>query len=195
MNRVIFTVIFFLYLLMPGCKSNLPVLEDLNGHDFHLLTQDSLKFDFPNDFKGKIVVMGFIFTNCPDICPLTTNNLRLIQERIRKDNISNVEIAALSFDPEVDTPGILKKYAEIRGLSLSNWTFLTGEKEEISKLIKECGVFAIPSDTVKYVGGKDIYLYVHTDRISLIDPESRIRKNYSGSKINVDEIINDIKLL
>ena len=43
--------------------------------------------------------------------------------------------------------------------------------------------------------GKKYYYYIHTDRISLLDSNGRIRKNYSGSTINIDEILNDIKLL
>ena len=112
-----------------------------------------------------------------------------------EEQVNNVEIVALSFDPEVDKPHVLKKYAAVRKLDLSNWVFLTGEKEVISALIKECGVFAVPSDTIKFQNGEKAFLYVHTDRISLIDSKSRIRKNYPGSKINVDEIVKDVKEL
>ncbi len=136
--------------------------------------------------------MGFIFTNCPSICPLTTNNMRIIQDSLKVNNVQNVELVSLSFDPDADTPGILKKYAELRNLDTSNWTFLTGRKSTIDSLIKAVEVLAIPDTTITPKGSEFIN-YIHTDRISLIDEQGRIRKNYQGSKINIDEIVNDIK--
>ena len=108
--------------------------------------------------------------------------------------ISNVEFVAISFDPEVDKPAVLKTYAELRNLDLSNWTFLTGTTENISDLMKEIGILVVPSDT-SVVDQKDVIFYVHTDRISLIDQKSQIRKNYLGSSAKIEEIINDIKLI
>ena len=56
-------------------------------------------------------------------------------------------------------------------------------------------MFAVPGDSIKFDNGEKIYLYVHTDRISLIDKEGKIRKNYLGSKANIVEIVNDIIIL
>jgi len=116
-------------LLFISCKSDLPIIEDLNKSEYQLINQDSVQINFPAFVNNKIVVMGFIFTNCPDICPLTTNNMRLIQEKVKKENISDVEFVALSFDPETDKPFVLRNYVRIRNLDLTNWIFLTGEKK------------------------------------------------------------------
>ncbi len=62
-------------------------------------------------------------------------------------------------------------------------------------LLKQAEVFAIPGDSSITPKGEKIIFYVHTDRISLIDQEGRIRKHYSGSKIKVEEIVADIKSL
>ena len=184
-------IIFLIY----GCKEKMPLVDDLSNKEYSLVDQDSNKVEFPQMAKGKITVTGYIFTNCPDICPLTTNNMHRIQERVKKENIKGVEFVTISFDPEFDTPNILKKYAEVRNLDLSNWTFLTGSKTTIDSLIKEVGVFAVVNDSTVFKNGKKIYYYVHTDRIQLIDQDGKIRKNYHGSKINIDEIIADIKKL
>jgi len=145
--------------------------------------------------KGKTTVIGFIFTNCPDICPLTTNNMRLVQEKLKSENIEGIEFISLSFDPKHDSPSTLSKFAEIRDLDLSNWCFLTGEQAVIDSLLKRSGVFAVPGDTSVTSDGEEMVFYIHTDRISLIDREGRIRANHFGSKADIDEIVEDIKTL
>ena len=188
-------VLIILFLLFISCSDDLPIIENLSNSNYQLLTQDSVIVNFPEFKKGKNVVVGFIFTNCPDICPLTTNNMRMIQEKAKSNKINNLEFVALSFDPETDTPSVLRDYIRIRKLDTSNWIFLTGERGIIKSLLKEVEVFAMPSDSSITSDGKKHYYYIHTDRIALLDSEGRIRKNYSGSKINIDEIISDIKLL
>jgi len=64
----------------------------------------------------------------------------------------------------------------------------------IDSLLKVSEVFAIPSDT-SFVAGEEKVTFIHTDRIMLIDGDLRIRKNYPGSTINIDEIIDDIQKL
>ncbi|NJD22147.1 MAG: SCO family protein [Melioribacter sp.] len=185
----------FVIILFWGCKEKLPVIEKFGETSYKLVDQNNKEEIFPDFVKDKIVIMNYIFTNCPDICPLSTNNMRLIQERLKKEKIDNVQFVSLSFDPEFDTPEVLRKFADIRNLDLSNWTFLTGDKSTTNSVIKQVGVLAVPSDSTVFKNGRKIYYYVHTDRIQLIDPEGRIRKNYKGSTINVDEIVSDIKKL
>ena len=193
MKKILFVVLFAL--LISGCGEKFPVVDDFGSHHYALVNQNNKPLMFPDFVKGSIVVMNYIYTNCPDICPLSTNNMRLIQERLKKDNIKNVRFVSLSFDPIHDTPGELTKFAEVRNLDLSNWDFLTGDKKVTDALIKQAGVFAMPSDSTVLKNGKTVVNFVHTDRISLIDTEGKIRKNYIGSKINIDEITGDIKSL
>ncbi len=186
---------FIFIILISSCKSNLPVIEDFSKENFPLINQSEEKINFPSHFAGKIIVTGYIFTNCPDICPLTINNMRLIQDRLKKEKIKDVEFVSISFDPLQDTPEVLRNFAEIRNLDLQNWQFLTGEKKVIDSLIKKAGVYVIPSDSTVFKDRRKIYYYIHTDRIQLFDKHGRVRKNYTGSKINIEEIINDIKNL
>ena len=187
--------ILIISLIFISCGEELPVVEDISSNSYKLLDQDSSEVIYPENVKGKVTVIGYIFTNCPDICPLTTNNMRLVQNKLKEENITGVEFVSISFDPETDKPSVLKKYAELRNLDTSNWVFLTGKKEVTDQVIKDAGVFAIPSDTTETPSGDDIVFFVHTDRISLMDKEGRIRKNYLGSKIKIEEIVNDIKTL
>jgi protein SCO1/2 len=175
-----------------GCNTNLPVIDNLDKLNFILIDQSGKTVNFPNDFKGKTLAVGYIFTNCPDICPLTTNNMRLVQESLTKEVSANIEFISISFDPLIDTPEVLTKFAEIRNLDLTNWTFLTGRQKTIDSLMKEIGILAVVGDSTITSAGEVINYYVHTDRISLIDSELNIRKNYIGSKVVIKEIVNDI---
>lgn len=182
-------------LIIISCGDSLPIEEDLSNKNYELLNQDSVEVNYPEVVKEKIAVVGYVFTNCPDICPLTTNNMRLVQERVKKEGIKDVEFVTISFDPEFDTPSVLKEYAGVRGLDTSNWIFLTGEKDVTDQVIKDVGVVAIPSDSTKMESGKMMYFYVHTDRINIMDEQGRVRGSYPGSQANIDKIVSDIKTL
>ena len=182
-------------LILINCGDSLPVEEDLSGKNYALLNQDSVEVIYPQNVKGKIAVIGYIFTNCPDICFLTTNNMRLVREALKQENITGVEFITITFDPEYDTPSVLKEYAEVRRLDTSDWIFLTGDKSITDQVMRDVGVVAVPSDSTKMASGEMMYFYVHTDRINLMDEDGRIRASYLGSKLNIEKIVNDIKTL
>lgn len=190
---IIFAAVITAFLII-GCKENLPLEKKINGH-YSLVNQDNKKIVFPDSFEGKITVMGFIFTHCPDVCPLTTNNMKLAQQELMNEKINNVEFAALSFDPGRDTPEVLKKYAEIRDIDSKNFEFLTGEKIVIDSLLKNMNVIAYVNDTTYTKSGEPVYYFVHTDRITLIDENGKIRNEYRGSKVNLEKLVSDIKSL
>ena len=182
-------------LAVYSCTEKFEVIDDLSKDNFFLIDQTNAPRNFPAITKGKLTVISYIFTNCPDICPLTTNNMRMIQEKVAEAKIQNVKFVSISFDPTQDKPETLRKFAEVRNLDLSNWTFLTGDKPIIDSLMKRIGILAVVSDSTVFKDGRKIYYYTHTDRIQLMDEEGRIRKNYKGSNINVEEILRDIKSL
>lgn len=186
--------ILFILILFTGCGSDLPIEKKITS-SYSLLDQDSIKVIFPDDYKGKLVVVGFIFTNCPDICPLTINNLQQIQNDLKKQRIDNVEVLAISFDPLRDTPSILKLNAKVRGIKTDNFHFLTGKQKEIDSLMSAMGITAFTDDTTYTKSGEPIYFFVHTDRISLMDEEGQVRGEYSGSRVKASTVINDIKTL
>jgi protein SCO1/2 len=191
---LILLLLLFSFLFFTGCESRFPEKNEfIKSYTF--LNHDSSKISFPGYYKDKIVVMGFIFTNCPDVCPITTNKMRLIQERIKEEGINNVEFAALSFDPQRDMPSVLKEYARIREMDLKNFQFLTGEENQIKSFLKRVNVTVFVEDTSYTDDGEAVYFFAHTDRIILIDQEGRIRKEYPGSKVDIKEITEDIKYL
>ena len=189
---ILLILIFFLF---AACKAELEVVEDFSSLNYPLLNQDSVAVDFPKDIKGKIGVVSYIYTYCYDICPMITENMRLIQEKVLNERIPNVELLSISFDYKVDKPSVLKRYAKVRGLELTNWQLLTGEKEIIEPFLEKVGITAYVADSTAFTNGSKVYFYVHTDRIQLFDQKGVLRKNYLGSEIRINEIMDDIKTL
>jgi protein SCO1/2 len=195
MNKLFSILLSVLLLLSISCKEKLPLDKDLTKKSYNLINQEGEDVKFPEIIKGQITVMGFIFTHCPDICPMTTHNMYLTEKQLKKDGIENVKFVALSFDPDRDTPEVLKKFAEVRELDFKSWTLLTGEKTTVNELLKRFDVKAIKTDERTDEEGIPEYSMMHTDRISLIDENGRLRKNYKGSTLNIEELVNDIKTL
>jgi copper(I)-binding protein/cytochrome oxidase Cu insertion factor (SCO1/SenC/PrrC family) len=104
-----------------------------------LTTQDGETVHFFDDLiKDKVVAINFIYTHCPDTCPLETAQLVRVQnimgDRLGKD----VFFYSISIDPERDTPEVLKEYKE---RFKARWTFLTGKKSDIIQLRKKLGLY------------------------------------------------------
>lgn len=195
MNKL-FSLLLSVFLLSAiSCKEELPLDKDLTKKSYDLINQEGKEVVFPEIIKGQITVMGFIFTHCPDICPMTTHNMYLTEKELKEAGIKDVKFVALSFDPDRDSPEVLKKFAEVRELDFKSWTLLTGEKNIVIDLLKRFDVKAIKTDESIDEEGITEYSMMHTDRISLIDENGRLRKNYKGSTINIEELLNDIKTL
>jgi copper(I)-binding protein/cytochrome oxidase Cu insertion factor (SCO1/SenC/PrrC family) len=104
-----------------------------------LTTHDGKTVRFFDDLlKDKVVAVNFIYTHCPDTCPLETAQLVKVQQimgdRVGKD----VHFYSITIDPERDTPEVLAEYRERFG---AKWTFLTGRNEDIIALRKRLGLY------------------------------------------------------
>jgi protein SCO1 len=96
-----------------------------------VVSQHGETFRFYDDLiRDKIVVINFIYTNCPDVCPLTTARMAQVQERLGDTVGRDLFFLSISVDPEHDTPEVLKDYAEAFGAG-PGWLFLTGEPEDV----------------------------------------------------------------
>ena len=142
-NRII-AVVICVFFLTPGCLESLE--DDLDPNkfwgedcdevsdelckagpapDFELVDQYNNTVNM-SQFKGKIVVITFIFTNCPDICPAITYQMNKIAEELGPNFNESVVFLTVTVDPERDTPERLKAFASDYGAS---WQFLTSDAE------------------------------------------------------------------
>ncbi len=179
---------------LTGCYEHFPLDQDITRTQNTFLNQDSVKVEFPKIIKDKITLFAMVYTHCPDICPMTTHNMQLIEERLPDNLKGKVKFVIISFDPERDTPNVLKKFAEIRDITFENWTLLSGNNQNTKEVMLKFDIKAIPDDST-YDNGELTYSMIHTDRISLIDQNGRLRSNYKGSTANLDKLFEDIKYL
>ncbi len=107
--------------------------------NFKLTTHEGKEVRFFDDLvKDKIVVFNFIYTTCPDSCPLETAQLKKVQDILGDRLGKDVFFYSITVDPKTDTPAKLKKYREKFG---AKWTFLTGKNEEIIEIRKKLGLY------------------------------------------------------
>jgi protein SCO1/2 len=192
MKIFLYLITIFIILVLIGCQSKFPLDKDLTRKNYTFFNQDSVEVIFPGIIKDKVTVIGFIYANCPDICPMTTHNMYLTQQRLNKNEIDNVLFVSVTFDPDRDLPSVLKKFGEIRDIDFNNWVFIWGDKKNTESLLKRFDITTLNTDSTYFDDGELTYSVMHTDRISLIDNESRLKKNYRGSKVNLEELYNDI---
>lgn len=195
MSNKNFILILIISIFIIGCTNHFPLKEDITSTQNEFLNQDSILVKFPEVIQNKISLVAMVYTNCPDICPLTTHNMILIEKKLSNNDLEKIRFVVISFDPVRDTPSILKSYARVRELNLNHWILLTGDKENTTEVMKKFNVKAIPVDSTYDERGNLNYSIIHTDRMSLVDQNGKIRKHYSGSTANIDEIVNDMKIL
>ncbi len=152
--------------------------------DFTLYDQDGRVVQ-ASRFRGKQVMVNFIYTQCPDpnMCPLATSNMATAQALAKEAGIPDIEFISITMDPEFDTPGILKAYAAAHKLDTTNFTLLTGPTGAIKDLLKQFGVEAeFKGDLLK-----------HTLATILIDRTGKIRHRADGSQWDPAEFVAGMK--
>ncbi|MBQ4819020.1 SCO family protein [Aquimarina sp. MMG016] len=155
--------------------------------DFKLINQNGEEITQEN-YKDKIYVADFFFTTCQTICPIMTDHMKDIQERLRDDN--QVLLLSHSVTPTIDSVARLKKYAIEKGVDDAKWNLVTGDKRQIYDLARKSYLAA------KSNGDGGPYDMVHTENFVLVDKKKRIRGFYDGTNPeDIDKLIEDIEVL
>tara|TARA_R110000787_G_scaffold28923_5_gene78803 strand:- start:39473 stop:40141 length:669 start_codon:yes stop_codon:yes gene_type:complete len=155
--------------------------------DFSLINQNG-KTITQEDYKGKIYVADFFFTTCQTICPIMTDNMVEVQNKLKND--SEIMLLSHTVTPEIDSVAQLKKYALKKGVDDTKWNLVTGEKKEIYKLARK-SYLAVKTD-----GIGDEYDMIHTENFILVDKKKRIRGFYDGTDdIDIQLLLKDIEIL
>lgn len=152
--------------------------------DFTLYDQDG-RVVRSGQFRGRRIMLNFIFTRCPvaNMCPASTAKMALAQKLAREAGIADFQLVSITLDPAYDTPGVLKTYAQARGIETSNFSFLTGPENAIKDLLAQFGVLAeFEGDLLK-----------HTLTTLLIDERGRIIHRADGSTWDPQEFIAKLK--
>jgi protein SCO1/2 len=164
-------------------KVDIPVMKAMN--DFSLDNINGSTYTF-SESKGKVRLVEFMFTNCPDICPATTYNMSKLQDQLKEKGLfgDKVEFVTITFDPEFDTPEVLQKYAEKFKADQSGWQFLRGDTQAIEKVTKDFGMAVL-----KQPDGS----FAHTARMFLVDGDGNMRRAYGmATDMDMEQMMKEM---
>ena len=167
--------------ILRGSQINPPItapdfdLKDAQGLDFQLSSQ-----------RGKVVMIFFGYTSCPDVCPSTLSEMKLVRTRLGKA-ADHVRFVFITVDPQRDTPEHISKY-------VANFdpTFigLSGSEQYLAPIWKAYGVYR----AIRDLGSSAGYLVDHSSQVYVIDRSGNLRTTYSFGT-PVDDIVSDMKFL
>ena len=153
--------------------------------DFTLVDQNSREFQF-SKLTGRVVVVAFAYTTCPDVCPLITAALRQVQSGLTPDEHKKVFLLTITTDPEIDAPKVLASYGKRYGVDFANWSFLSGDQAALQIVWKNFGVG---------VKRKARGLVDHTPLIAVVDRKSKMRVVYVGATPDANMVLDDVRRL
>lgn len=155
------------------------------GRDFELDGQDGKRYRLSN-FHGKVVVLFFGFTHCPDVCPTTMQTLAKTMQMLGA-NSKDVQVLFVTLDPARDTQQVLSKFVPAFHLRFIG---LRGSEAEIAKVAADFKVFYQKQP----LGGKGGYSIDHSSGIYLFDRQGALRV-YAGHGQSTRDMAHDIALL
>ncbi len=170
----------------PPGTSRLSVLRD--APDFSLINQAEQPVRL-QDLRGKVVLVSFIFTTCNGSCPATTARLGQTAHLLKEKGLlqgNRIRFVSITLDPARDTPEALRKYMKAYDADPAYWSFLTGTKEQVAKVLAAWGMWAKPAAN----GQLD-----HPSRVFLLDGRGRIREIYNLDFLKPDWVREDLELL
>lgn len=159
-----------------------PSAANLKALDFVLIDQDNERFD-STKLRGKVVALNFIFTTCSDVCPIFTANLAQVQRTLNGRYAEAIFFVTITTDPELDSPKVLKAYAQRYDADFKNWAFLTGPEAELKRVWTSFGI-----RVVRKARG----LIQHDSLTTVIDQQGARRFNHYGEKWRAKDLEKDM---
>lgn len=161
--------------------------------NFALTNQDGRRIEL-RDFRGRVLLVTFIYTRCPlpDYCTLMSTNFAAVNRALQQslELAPKVHLLSVSFDTDYDTPKVLRSYGAAHTGNYSaekfeRWEFATGKPEEIERMAKFFGL-------VYDRQGEQI---VHSLRTAVIAPDGKLYKLYRGNEWKPEELLRDVREL
>ena len=158
--------------------------------DFPLVNQDGRRIRL-HQFKGKALLLTFIYTRCPlpEYCTLMSDNFNEIDRELKKDAAlyERTHLLSITIDPDYDQPKVLRSYGAAHTENytretFTHWEFATGTKDEIKSVAQFFGLTYYPeADQI-----------THSLRTAIITPGGKVYKVYTGNEWKPDEAIRDL---
>lgn len=179
---------FALTRFVPGFGVvQLPVLSYV--HSFSFANQEGRRIT-QKDVEGKVYVAEYFFTTCKGICPKMNYNVKQIASDFAGE--PDFRILSHTVDPETDSVGRMKHYADSLGADAGKWWFLTGRKDSLYSMARGSYLLDDPKNNTSNIEEQ----FIHTQFLALVDKSGRVRKIYDSlKKDELDELEKDIKTL
>jgi protein SCO1/2 len=156
--------------------------------DFTLTTQEEKQLKFA-ELRGKVLLVGFVFTTCNGTCPATTQRMGQVQTELKARGLlkdDRVRLLSITLDPARDTPEALRRYLQLYDADPASWSFLTGPADDLAKVHAAWNMWVKPAAN----GQLD-----HPSRVFLVDQKGRVREIYHLGFLKAKWVVEDIELL
>jgi protein SCO1 len=159
--------------------------------NYTLVNQDAKPIRI-RDYRGKTLLLTFIYTRCPDpeFCTLMSNNFAQIERQLGQDPelYAKTHLLSISIDPAYDEPKVLRSYGaahteRYQNETFAHWEFATGTKEQVKEVAQYFGLAYSPQNDQ----------IVHGLRTVIVNPEGKVVKIYTGNEWKIDEVVEVIK--
>jgi protein SCO1/2 len=163
--------------------------------DYRLVNQDGKNISL-HDYKGKVLLLTFIYTRCqdPNQCTLMSSNFANIDQELLKqpELYQKTHLLSISFDPTYDTPRVLRSYGaaytgKYSDENFAHWEFASGTADEVKGIAKFFGL-RYYTDTPS--GEEQV---IHSLRTAVIGPDGKVVKVYRGNEWKPDELVKDLQ--
>lgn len=155
----------------------------IGGYEFTTSNGEEFRFD---ELSGRPVVVSMIYTSCYHICPMLTQRLADVVdvgwEALGEDSF---DVVTIGFDTRVDSPDVMKAYADVRGLDHENWYFLAGSAEAVQSLSDDLGFIFFSSPK-----GFD-----HLAQTTVLDADGAVYRQVYGQQFTTPELVEPLKEL
>lgn len=181
-------VVMAVMVIVPGSASFRGTTYEpaLPAPEIELIRHDGSPFKL-SEYRGKVILLFFGYTSCPDVCPTTLSELKRAMVELDSD-AQHVEVVYVTVDPGRDTAQKVQEYVTLFN---SDFIGLSGTMEELDKVWRGYGVYREEEQMPNSATG---YLVNHTARVYLIDQEGNLRLSYSYGT-PPDDIVHDLELL
>jgi protein SCO1/2 len=183
--------------LNPAAAPNVPVLDEEKAlklsqsvvnqplGDFALLDRDEKPVRLAS-YRGKPLLVSFIYTGCFEVCPTTTKNLqKAVTNTVAVIGTDRFNVISIGFNQPFDTPSAMKAFATQNGIVFPNWKFLSPAMAIVGDLTKNLGFSyaATPAG------------FDHIVQVTLVDADGRIYRQIYGESLSADMLVEPLKQL
>ncbi|MDO8757489.1 MAG: SCO family protein [Elusimicrobiota bacterium] len=166
------SVFYIVVLLISGCSPAPKPERELPDFSLTAVTIDGTSPFTLETLRGRAWIADFVYTRCSGPCPMLTANMAGLQNRLPK----RIGLLSFTVDPDHDEAEVLNLYARKFNADPQRWFFLTGEKTQLIRLVRDGFLLPVVENAAAVPGER----FAHSTKFVLIDAQGRVRGWYDG---------------